>query len=73
MEKTIRVCDECGKSEEAGNHWFQVAIISETETVGPQLHITAERFVVGNYDKTGMMDVCGQECLVKAVAKWAGQ
>lgn len=58
---TVYTCDICGKHKQAVNHWYLSASV-----VG----FTLQRWSDEIADCEGIKHYCGQECSLKATAKW---
>lgn len=61
-------CDVCGKQKQEVNHWFKAhaTLRSRESFPGFSVYPAAEDLAAGFI----YLDLCGQECVVKALNKW---
>lgn len=66
MKKEIYTCDGCAKEKGLGNHWYAVRLSGPTRERPQQIEILS--FVAAS-GRDGFEHFCGEECLMRMVAR----
>ena len=67
MDKTVKICDRCGKEKGAENHWFSVkAFLEEEDPSAFHLYPLTASTPPGLNSK----DLCGEQCVIAEVQEW---
>jgi len=85
MKQMVITCDECGKERKETNHWFivvewkeiQWALTPKPKSPQPTLAlmvmpmVSAETGDSEGFESLNPKHICGQDCLMKVVSRWA--
>lgn len=68
-QKTVTICDRCGKEKGKENHWFAVKIQEVRANNAHSIHIEPAIFdmIPAGPERK---DLCGEQCVTETVQEW---